>query len=159
LRSDARLAWDRLRETHEARGKIAIPVWLNAPYVGLHSDHPLGLKSFHLVDGNVLIMDDHWCGTNEQEVKNSYPELRSEDRSTAIKKKGERMEAVVDIVRAAERLKPEDFLKLRTALDRVEEKLWDRELRRASAKHRKRNLSDAKIDQMVMKRRYGGGRP
>src|SRR5262245_21752509 len=51
------------------------------------------------------------------------------------------MGTVVEIVRAAERLDAEDFLKLRTALDRVEEKLWARELGRVGAKHRKAKLT------------------
>jgi hypothetical protein len=68
------------------------------------------------------------------------------------------MGTVVEIVKAAERLDPEDFLKLRSALDRVEEKLWNRELGRVAAKHRKAKLTDAKIDELVLKRRYRGRR-
>ncbi len=51
------------------------------------------------------------------------------------------MGSVLEIVRAAEHLAPEDFLKLRTELDRVEEKLWNRELRQVSAKHSKEGSS------------------
>jgi hypothetical protein len=69
------------------------------------------------------------------------------------------MGTVVEIIRAAERLGPEDFLKLRTALDRVEERLWDQELGRVTAKHRKSALTDAKIDELVLKRRYRGRQP
>jgi hypothetical protein len=69
------------------------------------------------------------------------------------------MGTVAEIIRAAERLGPGDFLKLRTQLDRVEEKHWDRELRRATAKHRKRKLTDAEIDALVVKRRARGRRP
>jgi hypothetical protein len=68
------------------------------------------------------------------------------------------MATVVEIIRAAERLGPDDFLKLRNALDRVEERLWDQELGRVTAKHRKRRLTDAKIDELVLKRRYKGRR-
>ena len=64
------------------------------------------------------------------------------------------MSTVAEIIKAVERLAPEDFLKLRTALDRVEERLWNRELTRVTAKNRKRNLTDAKIDELVLKRRY-----
>lgn len=69
------------------------------------------------------------------------------------------MSTVLEIVRAAEHLGPDDFLKLRAELDRVEEKLWDRELRRVSAKQRKAKLTDVKIDELVLKRRYQGRRP
>jgi hypothetical protein len=64
------------------------------------------------------------------------------------------MANLAEIIRAAQRLEAEDFLKLRSALDRVEETLWDRELRRVSARQRKAKLSDARIDEMVLKRRY-----
>jgi len=69
------------------------------------------------------------------------------------------MSTIVEILKAVERLGPEEFLKLRTALDRVEEKLWDQELGRVTAKHRKGNLTDAKIDALVLKRRYRGRQP
>ena len=69
------------------------------------------------------------------------------------------MGTVAEIVRAAEQLGPEDFLKLRTELDRVEEKHWDSELRRATAKHRKGKLTDAEIDALALKRRCRGLRP
>jgi hypothetical protein len=63
------------------------------------------------------------------------------------------MSTIAEIIKAAERLGPEQFLKLRTVLDRVEERLWDRELGQVTGKHRKANLTDAKIDQLVLKRR------
>jgi hypothetical protein len=66
------------------------------------------------------------------------------------------MGTVVEIVRAAERLAPEDFLKLRNELDRIEERLWDKELSLATARRRKEKLNDAKIDALVLKRRYRG---
>jgi hypothetical protein len=69
------------------------------------------------------------------------------------------MSTIAEIIKAVERLGPEQFLKLRTALDRVEERLWNRELGRVTAKHRKGNLSDAKIDELVLKRRYQGRQP
>ncbi len=68
------------------------------------------------------------------------------------------MSTVGEIIKAAESLAPEEFLKLRTGLDRVEENLWDRELGRVTAKHRKEKLTDAKIDELVLKRRYRGRR-
>jgi hypothetical protein len=69
------------------------------------------------------------------------------------------MSTVAAIVKAAEGLGPEDFVKLRTALDRVEERLWDRELGQVTAKHRKEKLTDATIDRLVLKRRYRDRRP
>jgi hypothetical protein len=66
------------------------------------------------------------------------------------------MSTIAEIIKAVERLDPEEFLRLRTALDRIEEKLWDRELGRVSSKHRKQSLTDAKIDELVLKRRYRG---
>ena len=69
------------------------------------------------------------------------------------------MSTVAEIVKAAQCLGAEEFLKLRTALDRVEERLWDRQLGRVTAKHRKEKLTDAKIDELVLKRRYRGERP
>lgn len=69
------------------------------------------------------------------------------------------MSTVAEIIKAVERLDPEDFLKLRSALDRVEERLWDRELGRVTEKHRKEKLTDAQIDELVLKRRSRGRRP
>ena len=37
------------------------------------------------------------------------------------------MSTVAEIIKAAEELEPEELLKLRTALDRLEERLWNRE--------------------------------
>jgi len=69
------------------------------------------------------------------------------------------MSTIAEIVRAAERLDTDDFLKLRTSLDRIEERLRDRELGRAGVRHCKAKLTDAKIDELVLKRRYKGRRP
>ena len=66
------------------------------------------------------------------------------------------MSTITEIIRAAERLDPDEFLKLRTSLDRIEERLWDQELGRAGVRHRKAKLTDAKIDELVLKRRYRG---
>jgi hypothetical protein len=66
---------------------------------------------------------------------------------------------VSEIVKAVERLGPEEFIEVRTSLDRVEEKLWARELSRVSIKHGKSKLTDAKIDSLVMKRRYRDRQP
>ncbi len=69
------------------------------------------------------------------------------------------MSTVADIMKAALRLDTDSFLKLRTALDRVEERLWARDSARVTAKHQKRKLTDSKIDALVSKRRYPGQRP
>jgi hypothetical protein len=69
------------------------------------------------------------------------------------------MSTVTEIIEAVERLGPEEYLKLRSALDRFEEKLWNRELGRVTVKNRKAKLTDAEIDKLVLKRRYGARRP
>ncbi len=69
------------------------------------------------------------------------------------------MSTIAEILKAVEWLGPDEFLKLRTALERFEERLWDRELGRVTAKHRKAKLTDAKIDELVLQRRYKGRRP
>ena len=66
------------------------------------------------------------------------------------------MSTITEIVEAAERLRPEEFVKLRTALDQREEELWVRESAKVSSKHRQEKLTDAKIDALVLKRRYQG---
>lgn len=68
------------------------------------------------------------------------------------------MSTIAEIVKAAEQLGPDDFLKLRTALDRAEEKRWQQELGDVSARHRKEKLTDQKIDELLMQRRYPGRR-
>jgi hypothetical protein len=68
------------------------------------------------------------------------------------------MSTVSEIIKAAERLDAEQFLKLRSALDRLEERLWNQELDRVTARHRKEKLTDVTIDELVLKRRYRGRR-
>jgi hypothetical protein len=70
--------------------------------------------------------------------------------------KGEAVSTVAEIIKAAEGLDADEFLRLRTGLDRVEERLWDQELGKVTAKRRKQKLTDAKIDELVLKRRYRG---
>jgi hypothetical protein len=69
------------------------------------------------------------------------------------------MSTITEIVSSAMRLDPEEFLELRIALDQLEEKLWNRKLGRVSAKNRKQKLTDAKIDKLVLGRRYRGRQP
>ena len=64
------------------------------------------------------------------------------------------MSTLAEIIKTVESLGPDEFLELRTALDRVEERLWDRELGLVTTKHRKEKLTDAKIDELVLQRRY-----
>jgi len=58
----------------KATGKHVSPVWLNGPFVSL-SNEGFKPRSFHLVDGRILVMDDHWCGTNSKEATSALPEL------------------------------------------------------------------------------------
>jgi hypothetical protein len=69
---------------------------------------------------------------------------------------GDEMSTLSEIIKAAERLDVDEFLQLRTALDRLEERHWNEELDRATARHRKKKLTDAKIDELVLRRRYRG---
>jgi hypothetical protein len=66
------------------------------------------------------------------------------------------MSTVTEIIKAVEGLDAESFLRLRTALDRLEEGMWNRELGRVTDKHRKEKLTDARIDELVLKRRHRG---
>ncbi len=66
------------------------------------------------------------------------------------------MSTVTEIIKAAQRLNADQFLKLRTALDRIEEQIWEQELEQVSIKHRTEGLSDANIDELVLRRRYRG---
>jgi len=66
------------------------------------------------------------------------------------------MSTVDDIVSAAGRLDPDEFVLLRTELDRLEERLWDAELAETSAEMDRANLTDDEIDQMVLRRRREG---
>ena len=63
------------------------------------------------------------------------------------------MSTVAEIIKTAEGLDAKEFLELRTGLDRVEERLWQRELSRVTGKNRREKLTDAKIDALVLKRR------
>ncbi len=68
------------------------------------------------------------------------------------------MKKVDDIVAAAERLDARDFVRLRQKLDQLEKKRWQTELSRATKEFRAAKLTDAKIDKLVLKRRYEGRR-
>jgi hypothetical protein len=66
------------------------------------------------------------------------------------------MSGIAEIMKAVKELDPADFLRLRSALDQAEERLWSRELGRVSAKHRNSKLTDARIDELVLRRRSKG---
>ena len=66
------------------------------------------------------------------------------------------MSTITEILEAVENLDPSAFLTLRSKLDRIEERLWDREVRNVTAKQRKALLTDARIDALVAKRRNKG---
>jgi hypothetical protein len=56
-------------------GKHVAPLWLDGPYADMRNESPLGRRSFHVVDRRILIMDDHWCGTNSAEEALRFPHL------------------------------------------------------------------------------------
>ncbi len=64
------------------------------------------------------------------------------------------MKTVDEIVAAAEKLRPDQLLRLRKKLDRLEERIWKAELNRVSDKLKKANITDEDINHMVMRRRY-----
>jgi len=63
------------------------------------------------------------------------------------------MATVEDIVAAARRLRPADLLRLKRSLDRLEQQIWKKELAKTTAQMQRRNITDAMIDQKVLKRR------
>jgi len=64
------------------------------------------------------------------------------------------MKTVKEIVAAAEKLRPDQLLRLRMKLDQLVERIWKTELNRVSDKLKKANITDEDINQMVMRRRY-----
>lgn len=63
------------------------------------------------------------------------------------------MTTVDEIIAAAERLTPAQFVRLRQKLDRLEQKPWDNELSKMDRKMQKSGLTDNDIDEMVTRRR------
>jgi hypothetical protein len=63
------------------------------------------------------------------------------------------MTTVTDIVTAVSSLSPDDFLKLRQELERLEEGLWESELRKTTEDLKARNVGDDELDQLVLRRR------
>jgi hypothetical protein len=68
------------------------------------------------------------------------------------------MTSVREILIAIEKLPADEFLKLQARMDRIAERIWETEHRRATARSRKAGLTDEHIDQFVMRRRYKGRR-
>jgi hypothetical protein len=64
------------------------------------------------------------------------------------------MTTVEEIIAAAGNLKPDQFVKLRRRLDRLEQRLWEKELASATAELVKAGMNDRQIDQMVLRRRH-----
>ena len=63
------------------------------------------------------------------------------------------MATVDEIVAAAERLRPDELLRLRKRLDRIEQQLWSVESRKAGKELKAAGVADRDIDRMVMWRR------
>jgi len=70
-----------------------------------------------------------------------------------------RMTSVREILSAIEKLPTDDFLKLQARMDRIAERIWEREHRRVTSRFRKAKLTDDDIDRLVLRRRYQGRRP
>ena len=66
------------------------------------------------------------------------------------------MTTVDEIVSAAARLEPEQFLLLRAELDRLEERLWEAELAQTAVELNEANLTDEEVDRLVLRRRREG---
>ena len=57
------------------------------------------------------------------------------------------------IVAAANQLTAAEFLKLRRRLDRIEERLWRKELERTSKRLVRQGVTESAIDRLVLRRR------
>jgi hypothetical protein len=68
------------------------------------------------------------------------------------------MVTVDEIVAAAEKLKLDQFLRLRGRLDRLEKRLWKAESARAGQELEAAGVTDEDIDRMIMRRRREGRR-
>ena len=63
------------------------------------------------------------------------------------------MPTVDEIVAAAKRLPPDELLRLRKRLDRLERQLWSVESQKAGKDLKAAGVTDRDIDRMVMRRR------
>jgi hypothetical protein len=57
------------------KGRHVTPLWLDGPYASVSGEGWLVWHSFHVVDGRLLVLNDHWCTTNDAEVAHSLPDL------------------------------------------------------------------------------------
>ena len=69
---------DNLVETFSNAGCHISPIWLDGPYVKTWDDDLQRPMSFHMVDGRFLVMENHWCGTFQDEPWNKFPILFQE---------------------------------------------------------------------------------
>ena len=63
------------------------------------------------------------------------------------------MATVDEIIAAAERLRPDELLRLRKRLDRIEQQLWSVESQKTAKEMKAAGVTDRDIDRMVMRRR------
>lgn len=63
------------------------------------------------------------------------------------------MATVDEIVAAAERLRPDELLRLRKRLERLEKQIWNLESQKAGKDLKTAGVTDRDIDRMVMRRR------
>ncbi len=63
------------------------------------------------------------------------------------------MKTVDEIVAAAAKLSPEQLVRLRRKLDRLEKKVWEAELERTTEELKKAHVTEEEIDRLVMRRR------
>jgi hypothetical protein len=68
------------------------------------------------------------------------------------------MATIDEIVAAAGKLQPDQFLRLRKKLDRLEQRLWEAESRAAGQEIKAAGVTDRDIDRMVTRRRREGRR-
>ncbi len=63
------------------------------------------------------------------------------------------MATVDEIVAAAERLRPDELLRLRKRLERLEKQIWNLESQKAGKNLQAAGVTDRDIDRVVMRRR------
>lgn len=56
-------------------GMHVSPLWLNHPYPACFDSNPGHRISFHVANGSYLIMNNHWCGTNEESPSHALPSM------------------------------------------------------------------------------------
>jgi hypothetical protein len=63
------------------------------------------------------------------------------------------MSTLSEIMTAMERLSPSALNRLRKHLDRLERKVWEKDLETMSAERKRRGITDRQIDEIIMRRR------